>query len=170
MNNVPDFIPVLSHGGHAYPEQGACLMEMVSFIEGEEWGDSPECVERALANLARNVNDFVSDDNRSKLVDSLHRFSGTADISFEEVNRMLFGHSRINGKIAFMSEFVKIKTRAQCDKGEDRLTNEQYDQLAIDLLYKVLDGYDALRPAPAVPVDFNILRDKLAEQNVNVFG
>lgn len=168
--NAPDFIPVLSHGGHLTPEYGACLMEMVSFIEGEEWGDSPKCVERNLANLARVVNDYVSDDNRHKLVNSIHRFSGTAGIDCDEVNRMLYGHAKINGRTPYFNELREIQRRAECDKGEARLTNEQYDQLAIDLLYKVLDAYDMLRPAPAVPVDFNILKDKLAEQNVNVFG
>lgn len=168
--NAPDFIPVLAHGGHPTPEYGACLMEMVSFIEGEEWSDTPQCVEYALAQLARNINDFVSDDNRSKLVDSIHRFSGTAGIDSDEVNKLLYGSSYSNGIPHFLKKFHEIKRRAQNDKGEDRLTNEQYDQIAIDLLYKVLDGYDALRPKPATPVDFNILRDKLAAENVNVFG
>lgn len=42
-STVPQGVPVLSHGRHRNPKQGACFMEMASFLAGERWSDSPRC-------------------------------------------------------------------------------------------------------------------------------
>lgn len=59
---------VLSVGQHASPDQGACLMEVVSQAAGERWSDAPACVHPLLGHLARLVNDSVSDRNRQRLL------------------------------------------------------------------------------------------------------
>ena len=43
-------------------------MEMASFLAGERWSDHPPCTHPLLANLARLVNDIVSDEWRPQLV------------------------------------------------------------------------------------------------------
>lgn len=43
-------------------------MEMASYLAGERWSDHPACSHKLLATLARDVNDHVSDDYRSRLV------------------------------------------------------------------------------------------------------
>ena len=65
---VPDGVPVLSRGRHRSPRRGACFMEFASFLAGERWSDHPYCTHPLLAELARDVNDLVGDEERQKLV------------------------------------------------------------------------------------------------------
>jgi hypothetical protein len=63
----PDAIPVLSRGKHRRPRRGACFMELASYVAGEPWSDHPDCTHPALATLARDVNDYTSDEQRTRL-------------------------------------------------------------------------------------------------------
>ena len=65
---APELMPVLSRGKHRNPRRGACFMEMASFMAGERWSDHPACTHPLLANLARLVNDSVTDRLRPRLV------------------------------------------------------------------------------------------------------
>jgi hypothetical protein len=65
---VPELMPVLSRGKHRNPRRGACFMEMASFLAGERWSDHPACTHPLLADLARLVNDIVTDQLRPRLV------------------------------------------------------------------------------------------------------
>lgn len=65
---VPDGVPVLSRGRHRSPRRGACFMEFASFLAGERWSDHPSCTHPLLAQLARQVNDHISDADRPQLV------------------------------------------------------------------------------------------------------
>lgn len=76
--SVPDFMPVLSAGPHANPSEGACVMEMVSYLAGEEWTDSPACTHPALSGAAQAVNDSLSDSRRHELIPLIGRLIGTA--------------------------------------------------------------------------------------------
>jgi hypothetical protein len=61
---VPDGLPVISRGSHLRPEDGACVMEYVSVLTGSRFDDHPRCTHRALATLARAVNDCICDPQR----------------------------------------------------------------------------------------------------------
>src|SRR3954463_10897896 len=65
---IPDLVPTLGAGKHRTPRKGACFMEMASYLAGERWSDQPRCTHPLLAELAREVNDHVADDNRQRLV------------------------------------------------------------------------------------------------------
>lgn len=65
---APDLMPVLSRGKHRNARRGACFMEMVSFLAGERWSDHPACTHPLLAEMARLVNDSVTDRWRPNLV------------------------------------------------------------------------------------------------------
>jgi len=65
---APESIPVLSRGKHRNPRRGACFMEMASFLAGERWSDHPACTHPLLADLARLVNDVLTDRSRLLLV------------------------------------------------------------------------------------------------------
>ena len=67
VHAAPDLMPVLSRGKHRNPKKGACFMELASFLAGESWSDHPACTHGLLASLARDVNDHVGDDARSRL-------------------------------------------------------------------------------------------------------
>ncbi|SDQ17147.1 hypothetical protein SAMN05428996_0906 [Quadrisphaera sp. DSM 44207] len=63
----PDVLPVLSRGKHRNPRQGACFMELASYLAGERWSDHPACTHPLLAHTARYVNDHTSDAGRPRL-------------------------------------------------------------------------------------------------------
>ncbi len=65
---VPELMPQLSRGKHRSPRQGACFMELASYLAGERWSDHPACTHPLLAALARLVNDHTSDSGRGRLV------------------------------------------------------------------------------------------------------
>lgn len=60
-------MPMLARGRHRSPRRGACFMELVSYLAGEPWSDSPACTDASLSYLARLVNDFSSDAERPLL-------------------------------------------------------------------------------------------------------
>jgi hypothetical protein len=66
--NAPQLMPVLSAGKHRNPRRGACFMEMASFLAGERWSDHPACTQPLLAELARLVNDSLTDQWRPRLI------------------------------------------------------------------------------------------------------
>jgi hypothetical protein len=64
-----EFLPLLSRGKHRRPRDGACVMEYASYLAGEKWSDHPACTHSLLGELARQVNDFISDDARQELIE-----------------------------------------------------------------------------------------------------
>jgi hypothetical protein len=64
-----EFLPLLSRGKHRTPAKGACVMEYASYLAGERWSDHPACTHPLLAELARQVNDFISDVTRQTFVE-----------------------------------------------------------------------------------------------------
>jgi hypothetical protein len=44
-------------------------MEYTSYLAGEKWSDHPACTHPLLGELARQVNDFISDEARQSLVE-----------------------------------------------------------------------------------------------------
>jgi hypothetical protein len=69
---------VLKSGAHSSPEDGACLLEVVSLFAGENFGDSPACVDPILAQFGRAWNDGMrSDAERAQLKQYITRLPGT---------------------------------------------------------------------------------------------
>jgi hypothetical protein len=78
--DTPEVAPLLSSGKHRTPRKGACFMEYASFLSGERWSDHPRCTHPLLAEVARGVNDHISDAGRSRLVGLIPSVIGlTAD-------------------------------------------------------------------------------------------
>lgn len=67
----PDGMPRLSRGTHSGPQAGACFMEYVSLLAGEPWSDQPRCTHPLLAEVARAVNDSVTQAGRDRLLSLL---------------------------------------------------------------------------------------------------
>ena len=63
----PELVPTLSRGRHRSPRQGACLMELASYLAGERWSAHPACTHPLLAALARDVNDHTPDAGLARL-------------------------------------------------------------------------------------------------------
>ena len=75
---VPAGLPVLSRGAHRHPGLGSCMMEYVSVLAGEPFGDHPSCTHPVLAQLARKVNDRIGDRMRARLALLAPELVGTA--------------------------------------------------------------------------------------------
>src|ERR1700744_4355201 len=58
----------LSAGGHRNFEEGACALELVSYVAGEPWSDHPECVCPVLGAFFRAWNDGLPDDKRAAIL------------------------------------------------------------------------------------------------------
>ena len=145
---TPEFLPILSHGNHNSPEQGACVMEMVSFLAGEEFTDHPQCVNSLLRNEAISINDLVSDDNRSQISLMIPRFMNTEKLD----NNYAFREEYLKAEKQFLearemrtdmgSVAYTIKHAFDTDPEGSRRTNQEYDQIGIDWLGVLLDIAD----------------------------
>lgn len=68
MLSAPDGSAPLRAGMHLHPDDGMCLMEYVSLLADGRFSDAPRCTDPLLAELARMVNDTISDEARAALV------------------------------------------------------------------------------------------------------
>lgn len=69
---------VLASGSHDSPDEGHCLLEVVSMFAGESFGDHPVCVCPVLAAFGRSWNDGMrSDDERAQLRQYIPSLIGT---------------------------------------------------------------------------------------------
>ena len=68
----------LTPGTHLTPDDGACLMEVVSHLAGEQWSDEPRATLPLLAHLARLVNDAMTPGGRQSLLALAPRLTGLA--------------------------------------------------------------------------------------------
>lgn len=57
----------LSKGRHKSPEQGVCLMEVVSYVAGEAFSDHPKCACPCMSRFLRRWNDDLDDEGRQML-------------------------------------------------------------------------------------------------------
>lgn len=171
--NTPDFMPVLGHGKHSDPKDGACVMEMVSFLAGEKFSDEPNCVHTTIRSLAITVNDWVSDDNRSRIALMIPMFMGTSEL---DILSMSLIHNRVvqdvspkykewdrhpkgissaifeTGDIISEGPILWIKRCAAADEGDQRKTNEEYDDAMISYLTDVMEIVESFmdRDTPAI--------------------
>lgn len=68
----------LSRGKHSSPDSGACVMELASMLDGEEFSDHPRSVSRTLAAFLRCYNDRIDDRRRQELYAYAAKVVGTA--------------------------------------------------------------------------------------------
>jgi hypothetical protein len=68
----------LNSGSHKKPEDGHCLLEVVSMFAGEPFSDSPSCVDPVLKSFGIGWNDGMrSDEERAQLKQYIPRLVGT---------------------------------------------------------------------------------------------
>ncbi len=74
-----DFGPFkLSASSHSDPSEGMCVMEMVSFLAGEDWSDMPACSSPVVSQFCQVLNDKMGQRFRDKLQLYVPRLIGTA--------------------------------------------------------------------------------------------
>ena len=89
MTILEDRLPVvlgwhLESGGHSGPDDGACIMEAVAYLAGEEWSDRPNCASPILAAFMRRWNDDLDDVGRQELRPYIARLVGTRGTQEQE--------------------------------------------------------------------------------------
>lgn len=57
----------LSMGKHRSPAEGACVMELASMLEGEQFTDAPSSVCPVIRDFLRSYNDRIDDERRQDL-------------------------------------------------------------------------------------------------------
>ncbi len=67
----------LAKGAHSNPEEGMCLLEAASFVAGEAFSDTPQCVSPVLGSFGRSLNDVLPTAKRQELVPLIPRIIGT---------------------------------------------------------------------------------------------
>ena len=75
---------VLETGAHDGPEDGMCVMEMVSYMANEPWSDHPACVSPVLGAFLRSWNDSLDDELRQTLKLYAARVIGTGNDGKDE--------------------------------------------------------------------------------------
>ena len=77
----------LSRGTHSSIKQGACVMELASYLAGETWSDHPRCVSPVIGAFLRRWNDDLDDTVRQRLLAYAPRILGTATSESDETRR-----------------------------------------------------------------------------------
>ena len=81
---------VLKRGAHDPPDNGivdACVMEVVSYVAGEPWSDSPQCASGVIGAFLRSWNDALPDGDRQRLKPYVTKLIGTAASREVELKR-----------------------------------------------------------------------------------
>jgi len=68
LENLTTNLPTLASGSHNIGDNQACLMELISIMEGEEFTDSPKCVSRVLQEFGMVLNDVFHEALRNDLL------------------------------------------------------------------------------------------------------
>jgi hypothetical protein len=67
----------LTSGSHESLENGACIMEMVSYFADEPWSDHPKCACPILTAYSIRLNDCFNDEHRQRLKEFIPVIVGT---------------------------------------------------------------------------------------------
>lgn len=85
MLNLDDL--TLQRGSHSSPDDGACVMEAVSFFAGEPWSDRPQCASPVIGAFLRTWNDALPDDERQQLKQYIPLIVNTKGTAAQEEQR-----------------------------------------------------------------------------------
>jgi hypothetical protein len=85
--NFNDWQIKLLAGSHRNPQNGSCVMEVVSYIAGEKYSDHPECACPLITTFAIAVNDRMDDAARQRLLPFVLRIAGSKSTNKIEQQR-----------------------------------------------------------------------------------
>ena len=163
-----DFMPVLSSGAHNSPQDGACVMEYISLLAGEDWSDTPSCTHPALAKAAQIVNDRLYNNNRYLIVPLIGRLFGTADVGTdEERKRVSVGlaqwcaaaYATAADATAYVAAYTAAYTTAYAANAATA-TNAAAAKL-VSFLSNLIDEYDRLTGRESYDADAPVKAAKL---------
>lgn len=151
---IPDFMPVLGRGSHGSPAVGACVMEYISILAGEEFSDSPLCTHPRLGNIAISLNDAITIDEMrvAIMLPLIPRLMGTGHRQFfaDPVMAQKLDHALYLRQIEWDKNHVS-GSPVSCFR---------------DLLNALLDEYDRVTGRTITPVSETALRAARAKVGI----
>lgn len=174
-------VPVLSKGAHTSPEEGMCIMELVSFINREPFCDSPHCTDDRISAYMQNVNDTVTDEERVKLLSVLDRMFHTGALVWEERRAVNEGLQNLWPELRDMvalerTQYYHSEAMTHPDKlvpSHHRIwdflyhvsMSEESVDVKLVILNKVLDVMDkAMGVEETLPQNREVIEEMLAER------
>lgn len=156
-----DFGPFkLSFGSHKSPQDGMCVMEMVSFLAGEPWSDQPRCVCPIIAEFCRTMNDNFEQTERDWLQAYVPRLIGTASPFYEKERAEYLFDRAVNvfagmsdmadgyaddARLEFeMGDYLDAAISASCALGRGL---ESFHPDAIPAIFETLEGLLSIGPS-----------------------
>lgn len=103
----------LINGSSDSPQNGACLLDAVSWFEYGHLGDHPECVCPVIAMFGRGVNDVMRNEGRQRLRAFIPRLVGTVDKGSELERSDYLAWQAICVFAPFSLEAVGLKEEAE---------------------------------------------------------
>jgi hypothetical protein len=152
--NFNDWQIKLLAGSHRNPQNGSCVMEVVSYIAGEEYSDHPECACPLITTFAIAVNDRMDDAARQRLLPFVLRIAGSKSTNKIEQQRryMLADYAvRVFAPMALESAnlLAEAKTLKALPKIVDKETALQGKNAAAAYAAAYAATYPATYPANA---------------------
>jgi hypothetical protein len=133
----------LAEGKHESVVDGACAMEAVSYIAGEEWSDSPQCVSPVIGAFLRRWNDDLPDDDRQRLLMPLiPEIVGTRSSDKVEEKRayMVLDWLVRTNVPTFLDLIPGLRHRAKALRELDEITTSQDAAAAVALIRAARDA------------------------------
>ena len=142
---LEDFGPFkLSVGKHKGPEEGMCVMEMVSFLAGDEWSDMPQCACPILSGFCQRINDRFGQEQRDELQTLVPMLIGTRSPEHEKARADILAWGAVRKFAPFYFR------KAGLIEWADRLAGFQGSlRDAQELLFEARKAADALAAAYA---------------------
>lgn len=141
--SIPDYMPILSAGGHADPSKGACVMEYISLLSGEEWSDEPDCTHPLLASMARSVNDYMCDEHRPLLIPLIPRLMNTYHLT-RRTEEDLYDWVRSDGRQGGPGGAPYVFAVVSQAMAGGNAHHPYNCEAGVALLVKTLDKYDQI--------------------------
>ena len=80
----------LSKGSHKGQNDGACIMELVSYLAKEPWSDHPACASESVTAFAIWINDSGDQSHRDQLLELAPKIVNTRDWKKEAKRASIF--------------------------------------------------------------------------------
>jgi hypothetical protein len=119
---------VLSAGSHTSPAEGACVIELASYLAHEPWSDHPQCVCPVLASFLRRWNDALDNATRQRLKPYAARVIGTrGSPALAQRRAWMLADWLVREQTAAWLESAQLHDQAAALRALPELTRESVD-------------------------------------------
>ena len=98
----------LKSGSHKSFKEGACILELVSYIANEPWSDHPQCACPVLTRFAIRYNDRVDDKQRQKMKEIIPLLLNSRNKAMEVKRARFFGLKAVTVFLPTLTEALDL--------------------------------------------------------------